>query len=155
MQCTVSSTLHMQEEFEFLITCKSCNQRVAVMQNADIISTPGLLQQQEPQNSPTLYGAGQQSGCEPLASTTVLTCSSVRKKVSKDPRSKLIERSKACHWGLRWKKNGDNGGIDFRLKHILLKGKQSVLKVQCNLCKKPYNSDLMYISCETCESKSV
>lgn len=57
-------------------------------------------------------------------------------------------------WGLIWKKKDpEDTGIDFRLKHLLLKGNPNgnLLAPVCHLCTKPYNSDLMYIRCPESE----
>lgn len=58
-------------------------------------------------------------------------------------------------YGLIWKrKKGDDSDIDFRIKNILLKGKEAAYPdVVCYLCKKPYCSDLMYVRCGNCPSK--
>ncbi|KAA8550243.1 hypothetical protein F0562_001927 [Nyssa sinensis] len=70
--------------------------------------------------------------------------------------SSLVTKSqrKLCSWGLIWKKKkAKDTGIDFRLKNILLRGNPdtSFSGPVCHLCHKPYNSDLMYICCETCK----
>ncbi|KAJ3671349.1 hypothetical protein LUZ60_007428 [Juncus effusus] len=64
-------------------------------------------------------------------------------------------------YGLRWKKKWKNEtetGMEFRSENIVLKIKDginnniNVNKQQpvCCLCKRPYNSSLMYIRCEKC-----
>lgn len=160
MQCTISSTVQMNEEVDFLITCKSCNKTETIMQNEiyNVSPTsPLLLQRQEPQNTLTEFKGEKQNGCNrPLISNGALNRSSERKLTSNGSMLKPKKRSKINSWGLIWKKkNCDDTGIDFRLKNILLKGNPNLSKVECDLCKKPYNSDLMYICCETCKSKHV
>lgn len=58
--------------------------------------------------------------------------------------------------GVVWnKKIGEDTGIDFRLKYVLLKGGLGAHQSGpvCHLCRKPYRSDLMYICCDTCARK--
>ncbi|KAI7741113.1 hypothetical protein M8C21_002132 [Ambrosia artemisiifolia] len=64
------------------------------------------------------------------------------------------KKSKVC-LGLIWKKRNPNDtGTEFRKNNILLKGDPNgrLLAPMCHLCKQPYNSDLMYILCETCKN---
>ena len=78
------------------------------------------------------------------------------KQVASGSNSAAKSRRKNCSWGIIWrKKNIDDTGIDFRLKNILLKGGSGIPQLEpvCHLCRKPYRSDLMYIHCETCQSK--
>ena len=51
--------------------------------------------------------------------------------------------------------NVEDSEIDFRLKNILLRGNPDTnwSRPVCHLCHQPYNSDLMYICCETCKSE--
>ncbi|KAK4409035.1 DDT domain-containing protein PTM [Sesamum angolense] len=68
--------------------------------------------------------------------------------------STVAKKSKNKNWGLIWrKKNCEDTGIDFRLKNILLRGNpdMDLTKPLCRLCNQPYNSELMYIRCETCQ----
>lgn len=59
--------------------------------------------------------------------------------------------------GVIWRKKSEDTGTDFRLRNILLKGNPNgdSLTPICQLCRKPYDPDLMYIRCETCSSKFV
>lgn len=65
-------------------------------------------------------------------------------------------RNNNCSWGIIWKRrSNEDTNIDFRIKNILLKGGSDIpdLSPVCHLCKNDYRSDLMYICCETCQSK--
>ncbi|XP_071685524.1 DDT domain-containing protein PTM-like isoform X2 [Rutidosis leptorrhynchoides] len=67
-------------------------------------------------------------------------------------KSGTSKASKLC-LGLIWKKRSPNDtGVDFRLNNLLLKNNPNghLLAPQCQLCSRPYNSDLMYIRCEKC-----
>ncbi|KAL5981949.1 hypothetical protein ACLOJK_016016 [Asimina triloba] len=60
--------------------------------------------------------------------------------------------------GLIWKKKKPqtpDGGAEFRLKNILLQGTgnmDSSIQPVCVLCREPYNSELMYICCQSCSN---
>ncbi|CAI0452662.1 unnamed protein product [Linum tenue] len=60
--------------------------------------------------------------------------------------------SKNYSWGIIWMKNGDDTGVAFRRNKVLVKGHRdgSSLSPECVLCRKIYDPNLMYISCETC-----
>ncbi|KAL1817029.1 hypothetical protein DCAR_0521448 [Daucus carota subsp. sativus] len=167
-QCMVSSTPNMNKEVKFLETCKVCYDIdvVAIEENHDVANTsclqvkvtqnaltvtnntPTSSQTENPQNTPTVCKGGN------IRDSSVMHQAlnhSFEKPTRKGSNAKAESRSRACSWGLVWKKKGFNGtGIDFRLKRILLKGNPNPSDVRCDLCKKAYNKDLMYISCETC-----
>lgn len=169
----VSSTPNMNKEVKFLETCKVCYDIdvVAIEENHDVANTsclqvkvtqnaltvtnntPTSSQTENPQNTPTVCKGGN------IRDSSVMHQAlnhSFEKPTRKGSNAKAESRSRACSWGLVWKKKGFNGtGIDFRLKRILLKGNPNPSDVRCDLCKKAYNKDLMYISCETCNSKNV
>lgn len=158
MQCTVSSMVHMNPEVDLLTTCKRCNKTETTMQNgkynASTTSTL-LLQKQGPYNAPTESKGEMKSGSnQPLRSNGTVDRSSERKPSSNSSSSKAKKRNTIPYWGLIFKKkNNEDTGIDFRLNNVLLKGNPNS-EAECDLCKKPYNSDLMYICCETCKSKN-
>lgn len=79
-----------------------------------------------------------------------------KKPASSDSNSKKSQKKdRQCHWGLIWKKKNTDDGSDFRLKNILLGGNRHGVdtpRPDCYLCHNPYNQDLMYIHCETCQN---
>ncbi|KAL7198312.1 hypothetical protein ACSBR2_020753 [Camellia fascicularis] len=157
--CTISSTIQRIGEVEFLITCKRCSptKTIPKSENSNESSTrPLLLQGQEFQNAVTVSkGAKQKSFIQP--STPVGHLGSFL-KIKSAPRGSSLaakNRHRLCSWGLIWKKkNHEDNGIDFRLKNLLLRGNSDMSwpGPVCHLCHKPYNSDLMYIRCETCKN---
>ncbi|KAJ6403110.1 hypothetical protein OIU84_015099 [Salix udensis] len=85
-------------------------------------------------------------------SRTQVSCSEVKQSISSSRKATKTEsRSRNC--GIIWrKKNNEDTGIDFRHKNILSRGSPNGKRLmpECNLCRKEYNCDLMYIHCETC-----
>ncbi|KAM7274689.1 hypothetical protein ACFE04_016555 [Oxalis oulophora] len=60
-------------------------------------------------------------------------------------------RKKNTSWGVIWKKkNLDTIVGDFSRANIHLKGDSDKCSLVCCLCEQPYDSDLMYIRCDTC-----
>ena len=169
--CARSSTISMNDEIEFLITCKQCHHAKALVQNKSCNESPTSplpLQRQEYPNLMTVNKGGRpKANNQSLASVRTRDTRSELKQATRDIRSELKQatsdsslanksRRKLCSWGIIWKKkNSEDTGIDFRLKNILLKGSLDVRRLEpvCHLCQKPYRSDLMYICCETCNSK--
>lgn len=92
--------------------------------------------------------AGKKDG---LCSKSLKTSSA--KKAGPDS-SVTTKKRGLSSWGLIWKKKKENegNGFEFRVKNLILKGNPDLnwLKPTCYLCRKPYDSDLMYICCETC-----
>ncbi|PIN00987.1 Nucleosome remodeling factor, subunit NURF301/BPTF [Handroanthus impetiginosus] len=154
-QCLTSSTVHMNEEVEFLITCKHCSEARAMTQVQSSYGSPTSplhLQSRDFSNAGTTKTRGKSAGHKrtSAASAGTLEYSSERKPTTG---SAVAKKSKNKHWGLIWrKKNCEDTGIDFRLKNILLKGNpdMDLSNPVCRLCNQPYNADLMYIRCETC-----
>ncbi|KAL3518480.1 hypothetical protein ACH5RR_021069 [Cinchona calisaya] len=154
-QCTISSTVKINAEVVFLITCKQCYHIKALIQaesSHESPTSPLLLQQQE--NASGMVSKPEKQTAHDNSSTAgkSLRPSSDSKSINA---SKLGSKSKPklLSWGLIWKKkNCDDIGSDFILKHILLKGDGDMDSSGplCHLCHQPYNSDLMYIRCETC-----
>ncbi|XP_058087295.1 DDT domain-containing protein PTM-like [Magnolia sinica] len=84
---------------------------------------------------------------------------SERKPPAPTPDSGRKSRHGSCLTnGLIWKKKKaqtSESGTDFRLKNILLGGTVDMdpsMEPRCILCSQPYNSDLMYIRCQTCSN---
>ncbi|CAK9150506.1 unnamed protein product [Ilex paraguariensis] len=154
-QCTASCTVFRNEEVEFLITCNQCYHTKALSQtenNNESPTSPLFLQGQEFHSAVTVTRGRQVGYSRPLASVGTSELSSEMKSSTQDS-SITKNRHKLCSWGLRWKKkNVEDTGLDFRSKNILFKGSpgKNWLKPTCHLCNQPYNSDLMYICCETC-----
>ncbi|CAK9136852.1 unnamed protein product [Ilex paraguariensis] len=159
-QCTVSSTVLVDDEVEFLITCKQCYHTKARPQTEnrnDSPTGPLLLGGQEFRNAVTVTKGRQVGNSRLVASDGTLELSSEMKSTN-DSSSTRRSRNKLRSWGLIWKKkNGDATATDFISTNILLKGDPDVewSRPVCHLCKQPYNSDLMYIRCGTCNSKPV
>ncbi|XP_020552432.1 DDT domain-containing protein PTM-like [Sesamum indicum] len=153
-QCTTSSTVHMNEEIEFLITCKHCCETRAVTQVQSSYGSPTSplhLQGRDFPNAGSTNKRGLVGYKGPSASVGTLEYSSEMKLTNG---SVVAKRSKNKNWGLIWrKKNCEDTGIDFRLKNILLRGNpdMDLTEPLCRLCNQPYNSELMYIRCETCQ----
>ncbi|PSR95231.1 DDT domain-containing protein [Actinidia chinensis var. chinensis] len=67
-----------------------------------------------------------------------------------------VNGRKLCSWGLIWKRNRpEEYGVDFRMKSLLLRGNSDMScsgdsGPVCHLCRNPYNSNLMYVRCESC-----
>jgi len=179
--CTTSSTVLTNEDFEFIITCKQCSHGKATQTNSNVESptSPLAMQGQEYRNSTAVTKSVKlrsttqhyqntavvakslrtKSNNQPSPSVGAVEAVSDKKPVSSDPNSKRsLKKDRQCHWGLIWKKKKTDDGSDFRLKNVLFGGNPSVgstLRPSCYLCHKPYNHDLMYIHCETCQSKLV
>ncbi|KAK6936155.1 DDT domain [Dillenia turbinata] len=157
--CTTSSKVHTSEEVELLTTCKRCSRVQVLAQNENRNGSPTSplpVQVQEYQNAVSATKSlkkkvhNQQSASRGAQDS----CSNNKKKTtgSSSWATKSKQR-KLCNWGLIWrKKNSEDTGIDFRLRNIMLKGSPdvSLCKPVCHLCHGSYNSDLMYICCETC-----
>lgn len=147
----------MNEEVEFLITCKQCYQTRALTRTETCNASPRsplLLQGRDILNTATANKHGKQPVYNGL-SASVGTVQRVPEVKSVDS-SVSVNKGKKLSWGLIWrKKNCEDNGIDFRLKNILLKGNphMDLARPDCRLCNQPYNSDLMYIRCETCQRK--
>ncbi|XP_011005757.1 PREDICTED: uncharacterized protein LOC105111939 [Populus euphratica] len=85
-------------------------------------------------------------------SRTQVSGSEVKQAISSSRKATKTE-SRSRNWGIIWrKKNNEDTGIDFRYKNILSRGSPNGKRLmpECNLCRKEYNCDLMYIHCETC-----
>ncbi|XP_021609320.1 DDT domain-containing protein PTM isoform X2 [Manihot esculenta] len=151
--CTIGTRGYMNEEVEFMITCKQCyNAKAVSLENSnESPTTPLPFQGQDPHNIPTATKITRiKFRNQPLVSIRTQESSSEMKQTTPSLASK--NRNRLCSWGVIWMKKNIDTGIDFRRENILLKGNSESLKPVCNLCKKPYNRDLMYIHCETCNS---
>ncbi|PSR86517.1 DDT domain-containing protein [Actinidia chinensis var. chinensis] len=155
-QCTMGSTPHSIDAFEFMGTCKQCYQAKTLRQrenSEESPTSPLLLQGQKLHNAVTVSkGAKQNSINQPLTSVRQSQISLKTKPAMKDC-DLATKNRKLSSWGLIRKKNPEGYGIDFRLNNILLRNNSDVswLEPVCHLCHEPYNSDLMYIRCETCK----
>ncbi|XP_021640454.2 DDT domain-containing protein PTM isoform X2 [Hevea brasiliensis] len=152
--CTVNSTSFMNEKVEFLITCKQCYNAKAVAHETSNESptTPLPFQGKESHNILTATkGTRIKLRNQPLISIRAQESSSEMKQTTVSGLA-TKKKTRSCSWGVIWKKKNTDTGIDFRRENILFKGNSERLKPVCNLCKKPYNRDLMYIHCETCNS---
>lgn len=165
--CTISSTIQSTEEVEFLITCKQCYHAKGATQNENSNDSPTSplpmlgREYQTPVTAPKVSvtatkGSRQKEYSQSLAYIRAPENGSNAQQTA--PGSSLATKSKRkqCSWGLIWKKkNVEDTGIDFRLKYILLRGNpdRNLSKPVCHLCHKPYNSELIYICCETCKSE--
>ncbi|KAK4440655.1 DDT domain-containing protein PTM [Sesamum alatum] len=153
-QCATSSTVHVNEEVEFLITCKRCCETRAVTQVQSSYGSPTsplLLQGRDFPNAGSTNKRGLVGYKGPSAAVGTLESSSEIKLTNG---SAVAKKNKNKNWGLIWrKKNCEDTGIDFRLKNILLRGNpdMDLTRPSCRLCNQPYNSELMYIRCETCQ----
>ncbi|KAL0390610.1 UNVERIFIED_CONTAM: DDT domain-containing protein PTM [Sesamum calycinum] len=154
VQCATSSTVNMNEEVEYLITCKQCceTQSAIQVEKSNVSPTsPLLLQGQESPNPATVTKRGKLEGYKGSPAVGTLEHPSAVKSIT---RSAVATRSKKLHWGLIWrKKNYEDTGMDFRLKNILLRGNldRDLPEPLCRLCNQPYNAELIYIRCETCQ----
>ncbi|XP_047168001.1 DDT domain-containing protein PTM-like isoform X3 [Vigna umbellata] len=157
--CSVSSTVSTCEEVEFLATCKQCHHAKLLTQKESCNESPTsplLLEGQEQSTSAVLKGSGPKCDGQELMSSRTKNSRSDTKRFASDFPLETKGRSRNCSWGIIWKKkNNEDTGFDFRLKNILLKGGSGLPQLEpvCRLCQKPYNSDLMYICCETCKRK--
>ncbi|KAL3530436.1 hypothetical protein ACH5RR_009758 [Cinchona calisaya] len=155
--CTISSAVHINEEVEYLITCKQCYHTKALTQTGssnESPTSPLLLERRE--FTTVMVSKAEKLTDYDQSSMAVesLQHSSDSKSINPSKSGSKSKR-KLLSWGLIWrKKNSDDTGIDFRLKNILLKGNRDMdlSGPLCHLCRQPYNSDLMYIRCETCSN---
>lgn len=156
-RCIMSKPVRMNEELSG--TCKECYLATCTIQTEKISESPTSplpLQGQELRRELTVSKSKKQNGYKrPLASIVTLQQSSQTKATSNDS-SSAKNKQRKLSLGLIWKKNKKDTpdiGIDFRLKNILLKDNpdRHSLAPECNLCGKPYDSNLMYICCETCK----
>ncbi|XVF05256.1 hypothetical protein REPUB_Repub05bG0155900 [Reevesia pubescens] len=163
--CTLSS-MHINGRVECLIICKQCYHAKVLAQNEISTKPPTTLlplQGRDCYSSPAVTKGMQVKSStqpmKPLASTRSKDNSvRIRERRSDMKQSASFsglatKRNKLCNWGVIWrKKNSDETGTDFRRANILTRGASDnhFLKPVCELCEQPYNSDLMYIHCETC-----
>ncbi|GAV71717.1 PHD domain-containing protein/DDT domain-containing protein [Cephalotus follicularis] len=141
----------------YTITCKQCHHtrsRAQIEVHIESPTSPLLLHGGEYPNKPMASKGIQLKGLNQLLSSAGFREGSEVKPATSNSGLAVKTRSKICSWGVIWrKKNSDETGIDFRRENILLKGNSSVhfLRPDCGLCGQPYDSNLMYIHCETCK----
>ncbi|XP_011090113.1 DDT domain-containing protein PTM-like [Sesamum indicum] len=153
VQCATSSTVNMNE-VEYLITCKQCCEIQSTIQveKSNVSPTSPLhLQGQESPNPANVTKHVNLVGYKGSPAVGTLEHPSAVKSITC---SAVATRSRKLHWGLIWrKKNYEDTGMDFRLKNILLRGNldRDLPEPLCRLCNQPYNANLIYIRCETCQ----
>ncbi|XP_028808128.1 DDT domain-containing protein PTM [Neltuma alba] len=155
--CSISSTFPTNKEVEFLTTCKRCYAKLLAQRRTSDESptSPLLLQGQEHSSVTVLKGSRPKCYDQALKSTSIKDSYPDTKQGTPDSALAAKSRRRNSSWGIIWnKKSGEDTGIDFRLKNILLKGGSGAPQLQpvCHLCRKPYRSDLMYVRCETCKN---
>lgn len=158
-QCTTSSTVHKNEEVEFLVTCKSCSDAQALAQvqiSYGSPTSPLLLQGRDLPNAGTASKSVKLVGHKrPSESVGSKEYTSEMKSTTESASTK---KSNNKHWGLIWKKKCmDETAVEFRLKNIILRGNPDMDSTNpvCRLCNQSYNPDLMYIRCQSCSRKFV
>ena len=127
---------------------------VAHENHNETLSTPLPLQGRDSHNLLTASkGSRDKLHNQPPSTRTQNSSSDMKEDNSKSSLA-AKSRSKICNWGVIWKKkNVEDTGTDFRLKNILFPSSSVMLNIVCNLCKKDYDRNLMYIHCETCGGK--
>ncbi|KAL6563659.1 hypothetical protein OROGR_002618 [Orobanche gracilis] len=150
--CATSSAVNMGKEVEFLITCKQCQTEATtqVQSRNRSPTSPLLLQGRDFRNPCTATKRVKSIGYQG-SSASVKERSS---EVKSTNRSAGEKKNRKLPTGLIWKKNNcEDTGIDFRLKNILLRAISDTVSIKpvCRLCSQPYNADLMYIHCQTCQ----
>lgn len=150
-----------------MMTCKLCEHAKTLSQTKKINESPTsplLVQGQESRNAVTVSKFAKRKSFNqpvpsPVPAVGLLESPLEMKSAMRD--SSLVSKSqrKLCSWGLVWKKNksekSEDDVIKFRLENIILRGSKHMTQSEpvCHLCNEPYNSDLTYILCETCNSK--
>lgn len=146
-RCTVSSV-------DATYSCKECSQNRALFQarcSDESPNSPLLLQGQHfPKPVSVNKGVNVSNFSRPTASVATLKHSSAMKHGNSSNFTAKMKRN----LGVIWRKKSEDTGTDFRLRNILLKGNPNgdSLTPICQLCRKPYDPDLMYIRCETCSN---
>jgi len=158
-------------EVEYLRTCKQCYHArlLAQKENSNESPTSPLLLRGRENNSGTALKRSRPKTLDQVqkSSKTKAKCSEQepttrindnhldKQQVASVATSAGKRHRKNCSWGIIWKKKNNEDSNDFKLRNILLKGSSNIPEVKpvCHLCRKPYMSDLMYICCETCQSK--
>ncbi|KAK4441253.1 DDT domain-containing protein PTM [Sesamum alatum] len=154
VQCATSSAVNTNEEVEYLITCKQCcetQSAIQVEKNNVLPTSPWHLQGQEFPKPATATERGKSVGYKGSLAVGTLEHPSAVKSIT---RAAVAMKSRKLHWGLIWRKNNyEDTGMEFRLKNILLRGNldRDLPEPLCRLCNRPYNAELIYIRCETCQ----
>ncbi|KAE8680535.1 adaptin family protein [Hibiscus syriacus] len=164
--CTLSS-MHMNGKVECLTICKGCYHAKVLARNEINSKSPTALlpfQGRDCCSAPAATKGMQVKSStqpmKPLASNRSKENQvRIQEKRYDTKKSALnngsgAKRGKLCNWGVIWRKKNSESetGIKFRQAHILTKdvSDNHSLYPTCELCQQPYNSDLMYIHCETC-----
>jgi len=167
--CTFFSVSIKEENITILFKCKSCFSRPINKKTVTINSSKGPTPQQpystlSHQRSLVQQGKQQHSLVNSQQSSLMQSSKCTpRNKRHSTPETGSDSSSLGCNtnkksslYGLKWMKNKDNNGADFRMKNLLLKGKPNThhcADVICSYCSKPYHPELMYVRCEKCASK--
>lgn len=143
----------INEDVQCIITCKHCHQNSSVTRcgiSNESPTSPLLLQGKDFSNVDTVCKGGMLGSCNRIPVSTGGNGRSSGVKQTSSANSKAKTKS----WGVIWKKqNATDTGAEFRKKNVLRKGDLvNGSGPDCQLCRKTYNSNLMYIHCETCQS---
>ncbi|XP_042514046.1 DDT domain-containing protein PTM-like isoform X2 [Macadamia integrifolia] len=157
-ECTMPATDNMKDELEFLVLCSQCHHANALVSNEN--SKNSMISQvfQPEDQIPVIKGTQQNGYDKSLLRIRSAEMSASMKPSARDTNSVTKSRRGAlAFYGLIKKKKKENTetGADFRANNLLLKGSADMkpsLQPICHLCREPYNSDLMYIRCESCRN---
>ncbi|KAG9458985.1 hypothetical protein H6P81_003493 [Aristolochia fimbriata] len=144
--CTIPSIADKKDTLEFMIMCNKCyhEKPVAPYENS-IKQLKVKLSFQETRVQPSN-----------VPQKVQVTTGNVESHHELQSNSSSVSSSrKDTRYGLVWKRNKvkTEGGTDFRLQHILLRGSPNANLLHapiCTLCQQPYDSNLMYIRCDRC-----
>ncbi|KAG9134481.1 hypothetical protein Leryth_021495 [Lithospermum erythrorhizon] len=113
-------------------------------------TTPSLLAGQVSESAEKPLGCNQGSA----STAVILEKDDHVKQTGEAILANLCKRK--CSWGLIWRKKklDLNTWEDFVSRKVILNGNPDMcpLTPTCHYCSQPYDSDLMYIQCETCPS---
>ncbi|CAN1252578.1 DDT domain-containing protein PTM [Linum perenne] len=173
--CTVRSTAYRNNVAVLLLICnRCCNARAAYMQytnkspttplpsrGPELHSVSTLSHVTKPNFQNQLLVAGKSKEISPQmindagAKAKVQNQSLGSVKMQQPPAAapaSASKHSKIISWGIIWKKSGEDTGVNFRREKVIVKGcpNGNRLRPKCEQCKKEYDPNLMYISCESC-----
>ncbi|KAI0504008.1 hypothetical protein KFK09_014955 [Dendrobium nobile] len=163
LDCSVPSIAKQEDDTEFSRMCKSCySAKVpALIESSQRTCSlkPSLLGNYQSLSAPGMNSIPQTRPCSTSLSATKMEVKSESRSSNHTPCSKSKSKRKGGTWlthGIVWKrkKHGTEGGKEFRMENILLKVKDGSCSSKspiCCLCKMPYNSNLMYVCCDTCK----
>lgn len=175
VNCTVRSTISATEDVVCPITCNQCCHLKTLNHSGNSTESPTSplpLQDKGHRSSSTVRKSARPKGSnqpsvppvnkldirsEKKQATSIIKLDTrpEKKQATRDSGAAPKSQRRNCSWGIIWKKkSGEDTSANFRLNYLLLKGGRELhhMKPVCHLCSKPYNSDLMYICCETCKN---